>query len=71
MKTWLVSLCAVLVAASLATASEEKSEKSSSPQAERMRVCSKEAADKGLKGEDRRHFMSECLRSHHEGDKKS
>jgi len=71
MKTLLVTLCAVLLAAWTASASEEKSEKGSSPQAERMRVCSKEAADKGLKGEDRRHFMSECLKSHHEDDKKS
>lgn len=71
MKTSLITFCAVLLAASMVSASEEKSEKASSPQAERMRVCSKEAADKGLKGEDRRHFMSECLKSHHENDKKS
>lgn len=32
------------------------------PQQERMSFCSKDAKAKGLKGEERKKFMSECLR---------
>lgn len=32
------------------------------PQQEKMSVCSKDAKAKGLKGEERKKFMSECLR---------
>ena len=34
-------------------------------QTERMRACNKEAHDKQLKGEERRHFMSACLKGDH------
>lgn len=32
------------------------------PQQQKMSVCSKDAKAKGLKGEERRKFMSECLK---------
>ena len=38
-----------------------------SSQTEKMKTCNQEAAAKKLHGDDRRHFMSECLKS----DKKS
>ena len=31
-------------------------------QQERMKSCNREARDKELKGEDRQHFMSQCLK---------
>ena len=34
------------------------------PQTERMKTCNAEAKDKHLTGDERRHFMSECLKSH-------
>jgi psiF repeat len=37
------------------------------PQGEKMKACNQEASGKSLHGDDRRAFMSECLR----GDKKS
>jgi hypothetical protein len=32
-------------------------------QQERMRGCNKQASDKKLKGDERKKFMSECLKS--------
>ncbi len=37
-------------------------EKKLTPQQEKMSFCSKDAKAKGLKGEERKKFMSECLR---------
>jgi len=36
-------------------------DKAKSPQQEKMAACNKEAADKGLKGDQRKTFMSGCL----------
>jgi hypothetical protein len=36
-------------------------------QGEKMKACNQEASAKNLRGDDRRHFMSECLK----GEKKS
>ena len=33
-----------------------------SAQQEKMKACNKEAGDKALKGDDRKKFMSECLK---------
>jgi hypothetical protein len=40
-------------------------------QGERMRVCSQEAAAKGLKGDERKEFMSHCLRGEKTGASRS
>ncbi|MDE1979789.1 MAG: PsiF repeat protein, partial [Betaproteobacteria bacterium] len=37
-------------------------EKKLTPQQEKMSFCSKDAKAKGMKGEERKKFMSECLR---------
>ncbi|MDY0330430.1 MAG: PsiF family protein [Thiomonas sp.] len=37
-------------------------EKKLTPQQQRMSLCSKDAKAKGMKGEERKKFMSECLR---------
>jgi hypothetical protein len=35
--------------------------KKATPQQEKMKACNKEAADKQLKGDERKTFMSSCL----------
>jgi hypothetical protein len=54
-------LIAALLAAPLCTSAQEESAKT--PQHEKMAACNKEAADKALKGDDRKKFMSQCLSS--------
>lgn len=44
------------------TAAMSASGKKLTPQQEKMSFCSKDAKAKGLKGADRKKFMSECLR---------
>ena len=56
------ALAGVLLLTGLAWAADEP--KAQSPQAERMTKCNAEARDKKLAGDERRHFMSECLKSH-------
>jgi hypothetical protein len=82
MNAMLGALAVVLVAAGLATAADDKkdqpaplkspaSQKSEEArptgQGEKMKTCNQEATAKALKGDDRRQFMSQCLK----GDKKS
>ena len=62
MRAWLGSLTAVLLMAGLASAATD--DKAHTPQTERMKACNAEAHDKHLTGDERRHFMSECLKSH-------
>jgi hypothetical protein len=62
----------IIVAALLAlglfaapAAAEDKKPTTATPpagQAEKMKACNKEAAEKQLKGEERKEFMSACLR---------
>lgn len=52
---------ALLAAGSAAAADEAKPR---SPQAQRMSDCSAEARAKTLTGDERRRFMSECLKGH-------
>lgn len=59
MKKLLVALCFAVGFASLAFAEE----KAQTGQQTRMGQCSKEAKEKGLKGDERRKFMSECLKA--------
>ena len=56
------ALTGVLLLAGLAFAADET--KPHSPQAEKMTKCNAEARDKKLAGDERRHFMSECLKGH-------
>ena len=42
----------------------KEAEKHPTSQQERMKACNVEAAKKELKGEERRAFMSSCLRTH-------
>ena len=62
MYTMLGALAGVLLLIGLAFAADET--KARSPQAERMTKCNAEARDKKLAGDERRHFMSECLKGH-------
>jgi hypothetical protein len=52
-------LIAALVAAPMCALAAD--DKAKTPQQEKMASCNKEAGDKGLKGDDRKKFMSECL----------
>jgi len=60
MYTTIGALAGVLLLTGLAFAADET--KARSPQAERMTRCNAEARDKKLAGDERRHFMSECLK---------
>lgn len=52
---------AVLLAVATATA-HAADDKKPTPQQQRMADCNKEAGDKQLKGEERKTFMSRCLK---------
>jgi len=58
-----VALVALAIAASSAVAVEEKKEASPAQKAqqEKMKACNAEAGEKGLKGDERKGFMSTCL----------
>jgi hypothetical protein len=56
------ALAGVLLLTGLAFAADET--KAHSPQAERMTKCNAEAREQKLTGDERRHFMSECLKGH-------
>ena len=60
-------LCMMLVAAPLALAQDKGKGKAPSEaqkkQQERMSACSKQAGDKKLKGNERKKFMSGCLKN--------
>jgi len=69
MKDCLASKPAAAEAAKPAAKEPAKTEKKAAvegkkltPQQEKMSFCSKDAKAKGLKGEERKKFMSECLR---------
>jgi psiF repeat len=51
---------AALLAMPLCALAEDKAK---TPQQEKMATCNKEAGDKALKGDERKKFMSECLRA--------
>ena len=58
--------CALLVAAPVALAQDKGKSKAPSEaqkkQQERMSACNKEAGEKKLKGEERKKFMTSCLK---------
>jgi hypothetical protein len=67
MHAMLAALTAILLVAGTAAAED----KAPSAQSQRMKDCNAQAAEKKLAGDDRRHFMSECLKTHgagHNGD---
>jgi psiF repeat len=56
-------LIAALFAAALCAAPAlAQDKKEMTPQQQRMSDCSKQASDKGMKGDDRNKFMSTCLK---------
>ena len=61
MKTIIGAVCASLALMALAPAQAW-----ANPQHERMRRCNAEAKDQTLKGEERKAFMSTCLRGRHD-----
>lgn len=60
MKNMMLSLAAALLLGALAPADAW-----ANPQHERMKRCSQEAKEKTLKGEERKQFMSTCLKGKH------
>ena len=66
MRALLPALTAVLLSAGLVSAATD--DKPHTPQTERMKTCNAEAKDKHLTGDERRHFMSECLKGHGQHD---
>ena len=58
-------LVALAVAAGSALAADEKKEPSAAQKAqqERMSACNAQAKEKNLKGNERKQFMSECLKA--------
>jgi hypothetical protein len=68
---FVVSMAAVvLIVSGALAASATKKEPSPKQQAqyEKMRACNAEAKAKALKGEERKAFMSECLKGKQDGD---
>lgn len=58
----LIAACLVLPVAAMA-ADEPKAEKKMTAQQQKMGACNKEAGDKKLAGDERKKFMSECLKA--------
>lgn len=59
MKKILIALCLTIGFASVAYAADEKAP---TPQQSKMGDCNKAAGEKALKGDERKKFMSECLK---------
>lgn len=64
----LIAACLVLPVAAMAA--DDKGEKKMSAQQQKMGTCNKEAGDKKLAGDDRKKFMSDCLKADHAAAKK-
>src|SRR6266498_1397714 len=64
MHTWLGALVSILLVAGSAAGDDEKKKEHSTPQAQRMTECNAQARDRHLSGDERRHFMSDCLKAH-------
>ena len=60
MKKMLIALC---LSAGLAAPAFAADEKAPSAQQSKMATCNKEAGDKALKGDERKKFMSDCLKA--------
>lgn len=66
-RTLCLTACAILLSLSVAPLRAAEGESHSTPQREKFAACVHEA--QGLKGDERREFMSECLRKHPEAGK--
>jgi len=55
-------IAALFAAALCAWPAFGQDKKEMTPQQQRMSACSKQASDKGMKGDDRNAFMSTCLK---------
>lgn len=53
---------ATMLAIGIAGSAYAEEKKAPTPQQERMATCNKQAGDKGLKGDERKTFMSACLK---------
>ena len=63
MKHWLAALvCMTMMAAPPALAQDKAPTEKKKAQQDRMKACSKEASDKKLKGDERKGFMSTCMK---------
>lgn len=60
MKNLLIALCLAVGFSSPAFAADEKAP---TAQQSKMGACNKEAGEKALKGDERKKFMSECLKA--------
>lgn len=54
---------ATLIAGALTLGSAAAADKPLTPQQQKMSTCSQEAKTKGLKGDERQTFMSDCLKA--------
>ena len=64
MNMWLGALALLLLAAGPAAAADDKKDTSTpTPQTQKMTECNAQAKDRHLSGDERRQFMSECLKS--------
>jgi hypothetical protein len=59
----LAAAALALIATGTAYAQDKTQQQKPTPQQERMSTCSKEAKQKMLKGDERKKFMSECLKA--------
>jgi len=65
MKQLLIALC---LAVGFTSGAYAKDEKAPTAQQSKMATCNKEAGEKALKGDERKKFMSECLKAKPAGD---
>jgi len=68
-RTLCLTACAIVLSLSVAPLRAAEGESHTTPQREKFAACAHEA--QGLKGDERREFMSECLRKHPEGAKQA
>lgn len=64
-KSTLAAVVLAAVAMGNAYAEDQATQRKATPQQQRMSDCSKQAKAKSLKGDERRSFMRECLRTKH------
>lgn len=62
MKQTLIAMTTAAMLSLLASGAYAAEEKKATPQQERMKACNKEAGEKKLKGDERKTFMSGCLK---------
>ncbi|MSQ83789.1 MAG: hypothetical protein EXR77_13035 [Myxococcales bacterium] len=62
MKTLLLTLATLSALATVSMGLSAPAMAADNPQQNKMAVCNKQAGEKGLKGDERKKFMSECLK---------